>query len=152
MENNFKIISISCFSKEYIELVNLISQKWGESVDEINSISPAIVNIFVVTDNDNDNKVVGGTILCVTPKDALCLAYILVNENYFGKGIGTCLMKECIDFACKEHPDKELQLLAEKWNDKTRKFYEKSGFVFRKEIPDYYPDHDRIACLYVYEK
>jgi len=148
MTINFKIKEVSNDSIELKEFAEMVVNEWSDNIlEEI--LSLPIQKTYVAI--DKQGIVRGGSVICITPKNAYCLAYHLVQDVFRSHGLGSALLKKCKEFVTTEHPSTELQLLTEKWNERAHRFYEIHGFTFRRDISNYYTEgEDGCACLYVF--
>lgn len=140
-----KINAVSKDSRKVEEFANLIVKEWPDN-DLKEILELPLHKIFIAEDN---GSITGGAIICITPKNAYCIAYLLVKEDSRNIGIGSELLEMCKKFASEEDCTRKLELLTEKGNTRRRKFFENHGFSFTREIPNYYEqDEDSTACLY----
>ena len=59
--------------------------------------------------------------------------HLSVNENYRKNGIGSSLVKNCLE-AFKQEKISKVALLVFKYNEAGNSFWEKQGFVLREDI------------------
>ena len=59
--------------------------------------------------------------------------HLAVNENYRKNGIGSELVKNCLD-AFKQEKISKVALLVFKYNEVGNSFWEKQGFILREDI------------------
>ena len=100
--------------------------------------SPERGNIFVATEEENDD-VVGMVSLLFTISTAkgapACwLEDMVIRPDRRGMGIGTRLLQFAVSYA-KSHGFTRITLLTDRINEKTIKFYEKSGFQHSEMVP-----------------
>ena len=148
MSSTIKVVSSD--SAEVKAFAEMVVKEWPDNILE-EVLTLPMHKVFVAV--GEDGSIQGGAMICITPKNAYCLAYLLVGESFRYKGIGTSLLEKSKEFSTTENPEMELQLLVERWNDVRRKYYERHGFTFIREIPNYYKEgEDGCACLYALAK
>lgn len=102
-----------------------LSVSWTSYTDNIDTLKKAVDNSLYVISAWNENELIG---LIRIIGDGLTIIYIqdiIVKPKYENKGIGTNLIQQILN----KYRDVRQKVLITDENPKTRKFYEKNGFI-----------------------
>lgn len=75
-----------------------------------------------------EGKYVAGVSLSTYDEDTCCMSYLVVEENYQNKGIGTALIKFACDYA-KDLNFKKVLLEVDYANIRAKQLYQRLGFL-----------------------
>lgn len=139
MDDNVRIVSITRDSKEFSSYCDMIVKQWGKDVlEEVGTLNKAFdirhPDIYVLIDDKQD--VLGGMVLHEMHQEFF-LTYLIIKRELRGKGYGTTMLQRVKRIS--EDANKDVSLYAESWNEQSRKFYEKNGWVYLWDEKDENP-------------
>lgn len=140
------IKAVQRYSREESEFLALVARQWKENtVDELRFLP--VRKVLVAQTNED---VIGGVMISYTKNANYCIPYFLVAEGFTGQGVGSRLMAACKAFCKYENADMDIQIMVEQWNTRSRRFFQRHGFMLIEKIKSYYQDgQDGYGSLYV---